>query len=122
MSTERLATTTDVVAYRLAGGNEVLYHAIANAITRGERYGIPAFKETDKLGRLWLVAGGPKSQTYWTEERIIKKNQHDPACTPAYLCDACVDAILDADGNREIIVAIHAEAQKRAEANAQVTA
>jgi hypothetical protein len=109
--------TIDVVVKHLANGNEVLEHAIANAILRSTRYDIPAFKEHPKMGRLWLVAGGPRNQTYWTEERIIKKNQHDPACTPAYLCDKCVDAILDAvdkPNKDEIINEIHAQAAKRA--------
>lgn len=113
-------TTIVVVAKHLSHGNPVLEEAIIHAVERGIRYDIQPYRDHDKMGRLWLVAGGPKNQTYWTEDRIIKENVHDPACTPAYLCDKCVDAVLDSVGkpdSREIINAIHSAAAKRAEEN-----
>jgi hypothetical protein len=91
------------------------------AFDRAARYGIPAYKVNDRMGVLYLVAGGPRHQTYWTPERIIKKyNEHDPACTPAYLCDKCVDAIVDSigeDNHDEVVRKVHNEAAERAEQN-----
>jgi hypothetical protein len=113
----------DVVVKHLSHGNEVLATAIANAINRGVEYDIPAFKEHDKMGRLWLVAGGPKSQTYWTEERIIKKaiiGDHNPQCQPKNLCDDCIDAIVDASDKPnkvELMKQIMDAAKERAEAS-----
>jgi hypothetical protein len=111
------SATVEVLAKHLSHGNSVLEEAIKSAAERGIRYGIDTYRDHPTMGRLWLVAGGPRNQTYWTEERIIKKNQHDPACTPAYLCDKCVDAILDAvdkPNKDEIINEIHAKAAERA--------
>jgi hypothetical protein len=116
--------TIEVLAKHLSHGNSVLEDAIKAAAERGIRYGIEPYRDHDKMGRLWLVAGGPRSQTYWTETRILredaKKNQHDPSCTPAYLCDKCVDAIVDSigeDNHDEVVRKVHNEAAERAEQN-----
>lgn len=96
--------------------------AKAAAVDRAARYGIPAFKMNDKMGVLWLVAGGPRNQTYWTPERIVREfDKHDPSCSPAYLCDDCIDEIIaavDEPNKDDIIHEIHARAEERANRNA----
>jgi len=119
-----MSAMIDVVAKTFSHGEPLLQDAIKEAILRSQRYDIPLYKDTPKLGRCWLVAGGPRSQTYWSEDRIIKNNQHDPSCTPAYLCDKCIDAIIDAvdkPNKDDIIHDIHEAAAKRAEQNQEVT-
>jgi hypothetical protein len=124
MSTQ-VATTEEIVD-KAAHGNPILKDAIKAALDRSVRYRIPASRYHDKMGVLWLVAGGPRNQTYWTEERIIAKAaEHDPACTPAYLCEKCIDAIINAvskpnkdeinQSKLAILHEIHAKAQERAE-------
>jgi hypothetical protein len=41
------------------------------ALTRALRYNVDALRYHKQLGFCWLVAGGPKNQTYRSEARII---------------------------------------------------
>ena len=50
---------------------EVLRLVQELAQERADKYSIPAFKFSDKLGYCWLMAGNRKRQTYYSEARII---------------------------------------------------
>lgn len=105
-STTMICPTTEILAeHERYEGHPAIEAVKVAAVDRAVRYGIEeVVKYTKQLGFCWLVAGGPRKQWYRSEARIIAdwerkqagQEVHDPSCSPAYLCQACVDKMVSA--------------------------